>query len=215
MKTFEIVTVDQRSPEWFAARIGRVTGSSANDMLAKEREVGKGMRSKLRVRLALERITGRPLENDFHSKAMEQGIEREADALAAYEAQTGQLIETTGFLKHTELMAGCSLDAHVGDFHGLVSMKCPIPTTHIETLRKRAIPADYLRQIQHEQWVTGAAWTDYVSYNPDFPGSLKLCIIRVERDDAALQAYELALRLFLTEVEAEQAEIEKLAGVAA
>lgn len=227
--TFEIVTVEQRSEAWFAARLGRVTGSTANAVLSKGRSAGTEsvQRVNLRTRLALERITGRSLENDFQTPAMTQGIEREAEALAAYEAATGQLIETTGFLKHVELMAGCSLDAHVGDFEGLVSIKCPIPATHLETLRKRdaalrngtqmadTIPADYSRQILHEQWVTGAAWTDYVSFNPDFPGALRLCVIRVERDAKLLDAYELALRLFLTEVEREQAEIQKMTEVAA
>lgn len=226
-RAFDIINVEQRTPEWIAARLGRVTGSTANDFLAKEREVGKGMRSKLRVRLALERITGKSFESDFQSEAMDEGIRLEPEALLAYRVQTGQFTETTGFLQHTELMAGCSLDAHIGDFEGLVSIKCPKRLTHLDTLLKRdkarkagtpesdGIPADYMRQIVHEQFVSGARWTDYVSFNPDFPGSLALCIIRVERDEKVIEAHELALRLFLTEVENEQKAIAEMAGAAA
>ena len=43
MRAFRVVEAEQRSPEWFAARLGRLTGSVAGDMVAtiKSGEAGK------------------------------------------------------------------------------------------------------------------------------------------------------------------------------
>ena len=35
MKAFTVVDCEQKSPEWFAARVGRLTSTGAADMLAK------------------------------------------------------------------------------------------------------------------------------------------------------------------------------------
>lgn len=174
-------------------------------MLAKGRKAGEEsvQRRNLRLRLALERLTGRSLEKDFQSAAMAQGVEREADAFSAYESQTGALLDRTGFLSHTELNAGCSLDAHMGDFDWLVSIKCPIPATHWETIQSNTIPLDYVRQCVHEQWITGARGHDFVSFNPDFPDSLQLHIIPFHRVEADVEAYDDQARRFLLEVDRE------------
>ncbi len=60
-----------------------------------------------------------------------------------------------------------------------------------------------MRQILHEQFITGALWTDFVSYHPDFPERLQLCIVRVLRDEKAMAQHEAELRKFLAEVQTE------------
>lgn len=213
-----IIDCEQRSPEWFAARAGRVTSSNAADMLATLKS-GKGEaagRRNLRARLALERVTGKPLEREFQSQAMKDGIDREAESLAAYEALTGRLVDKSGFLQHESLMAGASLDGHLQGFTGIVEAKSPIHATHLEYLRTGKVPGDYMSQVIHQLWITGAEWCDWFSYQPDFPESIRVKLVRVNRGDVDLKAYELALRLFLGEVEAEYQEIAALAekGVA-
>src|SRR5262245_52635588 len=101
--------VDQRSPEWVALRLGRVTSSCAAEMLArlKDPKAEAAGRRNLRVRLTLERVTGRSLESAYVSPAMQQGIAREVDALTLYEGLTGRLLRPVGFVAHEELMAGC------------------------------------------------------------------------------------------------------------
>jgi predicted phage-related endonuclease len=209
--SYTVIDVPQRSPEWFAARIGRVTGSVANEMLM----VGKGGaeaagRRNLRVRLALERITGKPQDDPYTNGDMKRGEELEGTARELYEAATGFLVETTGFLCHSELMAGCSLDGHVGDMEGIVDFKCPRPATHLEYMRSQAIPTDYTRQLTHNLWVSGAKWADMVSYCAQFPEEGQLVVIRLKQEDADLKGYELALKLFLVEVEKEEALIRSL-----
>lgn len=211
--SYTILTCDQRSPEWFAARAGRVTSSTANDMLSTLKSGGEAAgRRNLRVKLALERLSGRSLErSDFQTQPMKDGIDREADALAAYEALTGELVERTGFLSHNELMAGASLDGHVTGMVGIVEAKSPMWATHLEYLRTGKVPTDYLRQVTHQLFISGAEWCDWLSWQPDFPSALRVKLVRVKRSDVDLKAYELALTLFLAEVEKEANEIAALA----
>jgi hypothetical protein len=117
-----IVDAAQRSPEWFAARAGKVTGSRAADVLAKVKSGEAAARRDYRLQLAVERITGTPMENGFVSADMQRGIDLEATAAARYEAATGHLLRHTGFLAHDTLAAGCSLDGDVDDFTGIVEI---------------------------------------------------------------------------------------------
>src|SRR3990167_1523599 len=116
--------VPQRSPEWMALRLGKVTSTCAAELCATLKSGAEAAgRRNLRVRLVLERLTGRSLESPYVSSAMQVGIEREADAQALYEALTGELLQTVGFVAHDTLQAGCSPDGYVGHFEGAVVVK--------------------------------------------------------------------------------------------
>lgn len=201
--TFTIIECEQRTDEWRAARLGRVTSSRASDMLSEGRKKGEESagRRNLRWQLALERLCGRPLESAFQSQAMADGVAREADALRLYEATTGVLLRRCGFLSHTELMTGASLDAYVGTFERIVEAKAPILATHGEFLRSGKVPLDYERQIAHQLYVSGAKACDYLSYQPDFPERLRLRVVTVHRTDEAMEKHDRELRAFLAEVD--------------
>jgi putative phage-type endonuclease len=211
---FDVVSCDQRTPEWFAARLGRLTGSRAADALAAPLKNGgePAGRRNLRVQLVLERITGQSQDSGYCSPAMQAGIDREGAARAAYEAATGEVVQTSGFLAHPSLMAGTSLDGHLGDYTALVEIKCPLASTHLEYLRSGQIPANYLMQVRHALWITGAAWCDWVSYGPEFPADLQLKIVRVTAVARELDAYELLVRQFLAEVDRETDAVRHLSG---
>lgn len=211
MKNFTIVDTPQRSEAWFAARLGKLTGSVAGDMLATLKNGGEAAgRRNLRLRLVLERLTSKSQDSDFVSQAMQTGIDREADAFFAYEVLTGTVVQRTGFLAHTSMMCGASLDGHLGDFDKLLSIKCRQPAAHYDFLRTGRIPADALAQITHELWLTGAQQHDYFSWNPDFPPALQSRIVTVTRAVVDIDAYERAARAFLAEVESEVAQMAKL-----
>ena len=214
MRKFTIIECEQRSPEWWNARLGLVTGSNAEDMLATRKD-GKPAagRKNLRSRLALERVLGRAVEKDFQSAAMKQGQSRELDAVNAYELITGRVVRATGFLKHDTLAAGCSLDGHVGDFEGIIEIKCPLPATHLETLRNNEVPSEYKPQVMHNMFITGAKWCDWISYNPDFPDNISTLVVRVMYSEFELMAYRRALEAFLKEVDEEEAEIRQRMAV--
>jgi hypothetical protein len=207
--------MDQRTDEWHALRLGKLTGSRAADMLATIKTGEAAARRNYRVQLVIERLTGRSQENGYVSPAMLQGAEREADACGLYEAVTGRLITNTGFCEHDALQAGCSLDGHVGDFEGIIEIKSPLAATHFEYLKTGVVPGDYQKQILHGLWITGAAWCDWLSYHPDFPEALQVKLVRIMRDDLAIADYEKKARAFLAEVDRELEVLATLGNVAA
>ena len=209
-RSFTICTAEQRSALWFAARAGRLTGSRAGDMLATIKTGEAAARRDLRTQLVVERLTGQPQEDSFINGAMQWGIDHEAEAFAAYEAHTGNLVRRTGFLAHTDLMVGCSLDGDVEDFAGIVEIKCPKSATHYGYIKSGTVPANHKPQILHNLWVSGAEWCDFVSYDPRYPDHLRLFVQRVPRVEIDVLAYEKTALAFLAEVDAECAALTAL-----
>lgn len=206
-----VYDVLQRTPEWFALRCGRLTGSCAADMLATIKSGEAAARRDLRLRLVCERLTGIAQEDGYVNGAMQRGIDCEPLARAAYEAHTGLLVSEVGFLAHDELLAGCSPDGLVED--GLLEVKCPKSATHLRYLRQTHVPPEYLPQVLHTLWVSGAAWCDFVSWDGRFPAPLDFVVRRVVSTDVDLRAYELTVRLFLREVEAELDQVRGLCAM--
>jgi hypothetical protein len=210
---FTIIDVPQRSPEWFSARAGRLTSSNADCLFKEGKKKGEEsyQRRDLRIRLALERMTGQAQDDETHiTAAMQRGIDREADARLAYEAEMGVLVEQSGFLAHASAMAGTSLDGHVDDFDGIVELKCPKSATHIGYLKSKEIPPEYLPQIRHHVWITGAQWADFVSFDDRLPEHLRLVMYRVTRAQLDIPGYEAAALAFLKDVDAEIAALSAL-----
>ena len=200
-----IIECEQRTPEWFAARAGRLTGSVAGDILGKLRSGGEpAARRDLRVQLAVETLTGTPMEQTgFTSAAMQRGIDAEPVARGAYEARTGNIVRTTGFVIREDLAVGCSLDGDIRAFEGILEIKCPKSATMAQYLKDDRLPPDYLPQVTHNLWITGAQWCDFVAWDDRMPPGLNYFCVRVVRDNAAIAAYEVEVRKFLTEVESE------------
>ncbi len=209
---FLVITDDQRTDEWRVARMGCMTGSEAGAMLSTLKSGKEAAdRRNLRTRIVIERITERPQEEGFVADRMRRGSELESDAIAAYELLTDRVVRPCGFLRHPELMAGCSPDGQVEDFAGIVEVKVPDAATHLGYLRSEEAPAAYLPQITHNLWITGAPWCDFVSYDPRWPEALRLVVRRVQRDEAAIASYELMVRQFLRDIDDEVAEVRRLA----
>jgi putative phage-type endonuclease len=209
---FTIIDAPQRSPEWFLARAGRVTGSRADCIQA----AGKGgaesvKRRDYRLELACEILTGVPTENTYSNAAMEWGVQQEPFARAAYEAHTGNVVTETGFLSADEHRAGCSLDGSVDDFEGIIELKCPKTSTHLTYLWAGKIPTDYIPQLTHNMLVSGAQWCDFASYDPRLPGGLRLFVQRVTREELPIPEYRVALAGFLLELDREVEALREMA----
>lgn len=203
MRRFTVIDAPQRSEDWFAARLGRVTGSRAADVLATIKSGEAAARRDYRMELVTERLTGVTAEDGYTNADMERGMLLEPQAFALYEALTGSMLTSSGFLAHAELMAGCSLDGHVGDYEGIVEIKCPRSANHLANLKAGTVPAKYLPQIRHNLWITGAAWCDFVSFDPRWPEPLRMHIARVTHEDAKVLDYEAEVRKFLADVDLE------------
>lgn len=197
--------LDQRTPAWFQARLGRVTGSRAKDMLATVAKGEAAARRDYRTQLVLERLTGLSQEDGYINPVMQRGIDCEPAALAAYEALTGLLARPSGFVSHPVLLTGCSVDGVIGDpLEGILELKCPKSATHLKYLRQPLeVPPEHLAQITHNLWVTGATWCDFLSFDDRFPPELQTVLIRVQATDLDLSAHEEAVVAFLADVDAE------------
>ena len=51
--------MEQRSPEWFAARLGKVTASKVADVIARTRNGWGASRANYAAQLVCERLTGK------------------------------------------------------------------------------------------------------------------------------------------------------------
>jgi hypothetical protein len=209
---FTIIDAEQRSPEWFTARAGRATGSKAHCILAIGRSGAEAVTKRdYRLQLACEVLTGRPAEGGYVNYDMQRGIDLEPAALGAYEAATGEMVRQTGFLASDDLQVGCSLDGDIAEFKGILELKAPKTNTHIGYWRDRnTFLTDYMPQVLHNLWVSGASWCDLVSYDDRLPAQLQLLRVRVERDQAEIDKYAKHVERFLAEVNLEVRAIQEL-----
>jgi hypothetical protein len=201
-------TADQRTEDWYAARLGKATASRFKDAIATKKQTekqkkdglpGDPMQAQLDycTELVVERLTGQRAQK-FVTAAMQWG-DHEPAARAAYERVTGRIVEETGFVAHDTLMAGCSPDGLV-DWDGLIEIKCPFNTAnHIETLLN-GMPAEHTAQVQGQMWITGREWCDFVSYDPRMPAELQLHVQRIQRDETFIADLERRVTSFLAEV---------------
>lgn len=203
-----VIDCEQGTDEWFAVRAGVATASRFGDILATIKSGEASVRRNYRAQLVVERLTGRCVQS-FSTAAMRQGTEREPMARDAYMVKTGHYVQQIGFVRNDGIECGGSPDGLVDDDGGL-EIKCPELATHLEYLRLKAEPLAYTPQIQGCMWLTGRAWWDFASFNPDFPSHLQLVVRRVRRDDKYIASLALAVKLFMDEVSAEEAELREL-----
>lgn len=190
--------MEQRTEEWFAARLGKVTASRVADVLAKIKSGESASRKNYKMELVVQRLTGKQGES-FTNAAMEWGTEQEPFARMAYEAHTGTFVKEDGFVDHPTIEGfGCSPDGIVGE--GLIEIKCPNTANHIETVLDNKVPSKYIPQMQCQMACTGAKWCDFVSFDPRLPEDLQLLVVRVERDQEYIDAMEVEVKQFLSEV---------------
>jgi putative phage-type endonuclease len=178
-----------------------------HEALAKVQRGESASRIRVRADLVRERMTGIYLPS-YKSFAMMQGTEREPDARAAYQdnlnaGKFGKTIEVeqVALVRHPRIRwAHASPDGLIGK-DGLVELKCPEAHTHMETLDSQTIPDQYLKQAHWQMACTGRKWVDFVSWNPEWPGIMRLWIRRIKRDPAIISKMEQEVGVFLTEVQ--------------
>ena len=191
--------IEQRTEEWFAARLGKVTASRVADLMAKTKSGPSASRANYMADLIVERLTG-TREEGFTSAAMQWGTDTEPQARAAYEFLTDATVVEEGFcLRSTIPDFGASPDGLIGDV-GLLEIKCPNTASHIQTLLTGEVPGKYETQMQAQMACTGRAWCDYVSFDPRMPGEMQLFVKRVHRDDALIAKMEAEVVEFLAEL---------------
>lgn len=204
--------MEQRTDEWYTARLGKVTASSLYKVLAKTKTGYGADRGNYMTQLVLERITGTKADS-YTNAAMQWGVEQEPFARAAYEASRGVMVDEVGFVPHPTIeMAGASPDGLVGN-DGMVEIKCPDSKTALECwLSDNPVEGKYFAQMQWQMRCADRAWCDYVVFDPRMPAKAQLFVTRVMRDDAWLATTEAEVVKFLAEVDAKVAALKKIIG---
>lgn len=189
----------QGTDDWKQARCGLVTASRVADVVAKTKTGWGASRANYMGELIAERLTGNAAEG-FTNAAMQWGTDQEPAARIAYEFMTNASVEQVGLVLHPTIgETGASPDGLVGK-DGLVEIKCPNTSTHIDTLLGQKVPEKYLTQIQWQLACTKRQWCDFVSYDPRMPATMELFVQRVERDDERIADLEAGVVEFLAEL---------------
>ena len=165
--------IEQRSDEWFAQRLGRVTASSVGAILnlspnQKQKDV---MRAMVRE--------WHNAEKEFKGNAAtEYGTFHEEMAKLDFQMETGSTIENTGFHPF-DVWLGASPDGIVGDH--LIEIKCPYSLRNVSqpVFKTIAEQAHYYAQVQIQLFVTRRKKCIFYQWNP-FGSSTEI----VEYDDA-------------------------------
>lgn len=199
MNSLNTAELIQGSEAWVSARLGKVTASRIADVMAKTKTGWSASRANYAAQLVAERLTGEAGET-FTNAAMKWGTETEPYARAAYEFMTDEKVTLVGFIQHPKIaMSGASPDGLIGD-DGLLEIKAPNTSTHIETLLGSGTDRKYLLQMQWQMAVTGRSWCDFVSFDPRLPEAMRLSITRHNRDAVLIAELEREVAAFLAEV---------------
>jgi len=183
--------IDQKTEQWQALRLGRITGSIMHKFITKNRKGDGFGETALNAiyELMAQRLTGIDESPDLsNNQHIQRGHELEQRAIAEYEIETFNTVKQVGFIEIDDLVGG-SPDGLVGD-DGLIEVKCKNNAYHLRSIidaRNGIIDKAHVIQMQFLMMITGRKWCDYVIYNENFLNSgeyKNLEIFRVEFDDS-------------------------------
>lgn len=207
-----VLTHEQGSDDWLAARCGVITASRFTDArkkLAKasgNRKAGDPHGDAVRYAwtVAIETIARKPLDDTFVNFAMRRGRDLEPQARQAYELRCDALIEEVSLVLTDDQRFGYSADGFRDD-DGLIEIKCPMSAEKLGEVWAHPETAhlEYLDQINGGLWITGRKYCDLVVYCPWLaPVGKDLFVKRIHRDEEAITALESDLVDFMRLVDA-------------
>jgi len=211
-----ILQIQQQTPEWLQARLGRVTASRVKDVMAKLKSgLPAAPRKNYMTELACERLTGRAKDH-FVSAAMAWGTENEKYARAAYEIISGNEVEKVGMAIHPRIeQFGASPDGAVGT-DGLVEFKCALTETHVDWMDEgnAEVPEEHRDQCYSQMACWERDWVDFASFDPrieDYP-DLQMFMKRLPRDEKRIMEIEVEVERFLEELQAKMVRLIQRCG---
>jgi putative phage-type endonuclease len=180
----EITNSEQRSEEWFAARLGKFTASRFGDLMTNSRkkdEVLGATAVSYIYEKAAELLTGE--RKEIFGAALDWGTENEQVCKGYFEETTGLTIEEMPFVPINDY-SGASPDGFIKEYGELIEIKCPYNTAnHLKTAFEGYIDPKYVWQMQGQMLATGALACRFVSFDPRIKDArFTLIEIRVEQD---------------------------------
>ncbi|WHL17671.1 lambda exonuclease family protein [Stenotrophomonas acidaminiphila] len=200
----QILTFEQRSPEWYAARRGVPTASEFGNIITPKKGEYAAAADTYINQLIDELMrpdAGQAFTGNRHT---ERGELLEDDARELYAFENELAPQQVGFILNDAGTLGCSPDSLIGEDGGL-EIKCPDGPTHVKWVRAGGIPDEHKPQVHGSLIITGRAWWDFLSYCPGYEPLL----VRVTPDgfteklqghlDRFLREYHAARARFLSE----------------
>lgn len=182
----KIHNLKQGSPEWFAIRELKLTGSQAQ-AIANAKD---GLES-LCKKLVMEFIYPQT-KSDYTSESMENGNELESSARFLYEAENNVEVIEVGFIQYNDFI-GVSPDGLVGE-KGIIEIKCPTSKVFFDYMIDGKVDTKYEWQMQMQMLVSGRDWCDYVVYNPNF-AEKGFIVKRIEKNQAMFEKLQNGFEL--------------------
>lgn len=174
-----IHNVEQGSEEWHALRNQYpLTASKAYAIGIG----GKGLET-----LVWEKMTERYSSGEaerYSNDHMERGIELEPQARSLYELETGNNVETVGFVTNESIskVGGASPDGLIGS-DGLFENKCPSDANFFRMLVEgMSVDTQYAWQCQMQMLFTERKWCDLCLYNPNFKQSFLITRLKIDSE---------------------------------
>jgi putative phage-type endonuclease len=158
--------MEQRSDEWFAERLGKITGTRAAALM------GTPLAQKSLMAVLVSEIAMAQRQDVVTTNAMRRGVKMEAEARIYYEVRHNVEVVETAFVEHPVLpFCGCSPDGLVGETGG-VEIKCLLPDNHIRVMLLDTIDKKHEWQIKWNLFCSQREYWDYFGYCADMPGEL-------------------------------------------
>jgi hypothetical protein len=226
-----ILNVEQRSPEWYAARRGIPTASEFGCIMQPVKLGYAAAADEYINRLIDEVIRPEAVGNFTGNRHTERGCALEPEAREVYAFERDVRLQQVGLVLNDAGTLGCSPDSLVLAPHdarmasmiehgmaaidwsgwpqkpaGGLEVKCPDGPTHIRWLRAGKIPAEHLCQVHGGLIVTGLPWWDFMSYCPPYPPLFARAV-----PEAFTEALRACLERFLGEYTKARKQIEAMA----
>ncbi len=206
---------EQGTPAWFEARAGIVTASNVHKLLTPKLGVADNATSRALIyRLAMERLTGHPVDAGATTYAMRRGTELEPYAREHFRLHwldDGQTLTEAGFITRDHdatdtapaYRIGYSPDGLIDD-DGILEIKCPGPEKFLTWFEESEryyqehgtpgyVPAEHMAQVQAGMYAAGRSYGVFMAYTPGLApivSDVSLSPFWVDAIKAAVQAAE-------------------------
>lgn len=175
---YEFYDVEQNTDEWFGLRSGSLTSSNLGCVMAKYGKAFGDPAKQLAIKIAIEQITGKPVEGGYSNSSFDRGHEEEPIARMLYEQETFSEVTNGGYFDAG--FEGCSPDGLVNE-DGVIEIKSAIPHIHYARVKRQDMDPTYKWQCVNTLKITARDWLDFISYCSSYPEGKRLYVFRMHK----------------------------------
>lgn len=201
----KIITCEQGSAEWYAARIGKPTASMFHKIVTPGGKPSRQAPAYM-YRLIAEVLLAESMA-DYLGQVqwMERGKLLQSDAAQQFEFTNNVTLQEVGFVTTNDGRLGCSPDRLIKGRPEAVEIKCPSPWVHLQNLIEGP-GDDYRPQVQGQLLVGEFEAVHFYSYHPRCPPAE----ILTRRDESFIRFLRVALSCFVEEMDKRLARLRAL-----